>query len=532
MILRFAATLAALLLALAARPAEAITTHALLDSIQRTAFLYFWNEANPSNGLIRDRNQGWSPASIAAQGFGLSAICIGVDHGWVTRAAARQRVRTALQTYFNGPQGTTAGNGSTIGYKGLFYHFLHMNTARREWTSELSTIDTALLMAGVLDAMQYFDDPADPDEIQIRWLADTLYKRVDWNWARNGSQAIRHGWNPESGGQFLPHEWVGYNEAMILYILALGSPTHPPANGISAWRRWDDGYVWGTQYGQTYVLFPPLFGHQYSHCWVDFRYIQDEYMRRPDRGIDYFENSRRATYAARQYCIANPLGRAGYSGVEWGLTAGDGPAGYAARGAPPSQNDDGTITATAAISSLPFAPEIVIPTIHHFWDQYGPVMWGPYGFNDGWNLGQLWWGPDVIGIDQGPIIIMIENYLTGRVWSRFMAHPYVQTGLQRAGFLTNTAGVDPAATRAGLALSAGPNPFGDRATVRFSLPAPGPVRLAAFDVQGREVAQLASGVLAAGDHAIEWRTPERGGVYFLKLEHGGRSAVTRCVRTP
>lgn len=526
---RLTPLLVVLALSIPASRAQAITTPALLDSVQRTAFNYFWYETNPANGLTRDRNQSWSPASIASQGFGFSAICIGVDHGWVTRAAARNRVRTTLETYFSGPQGTATGNGSTIGYKGLFYHFLHMNTAKREWTSELSTIDTALLMAGVLEAMQYFDDPADTTEARIRWLADSLYKRVDWNWARNGSQGIRMGWFPESG--FLSNEWVGYNEAMILYILALGSPTYPPANLIGAWNRWTSGYAWNTQYGQTYVLFPPLFGHQYSHCWVDFRYIQDDYMR--FRGIDYFENSRRATYAQRAYCTANPLGRAGYSGVEWGLTAGDGPTGYIARGAPPSMNDDGTITPTAAISSLPFAPEIVIPTIHHFWDVYGGVMWGPYGFNDGFNLGALWWGTDVIGIDQGPIIVMIENYLTGRTWERFMANPYVQLGLQRANFQVNTLAAPPPAAGAGLELAASPNPFTQRTAVRFSLPVPGRVRLAAYDVQGREVALLADGERAAGAHTVEWSDPGLGGgVYFLRLDHGGRSEVRRCVRMP
>jgi hypothetical protein len=274
-----------------------------------------------------------------------------------------------------------------------------------------------------------------------------------------------------------------------------------------------------------------LFGHQYSHCWIDFRYIQDDYMRA--RNLDYFENSRRATYAARQYCIDNPLGRAGYSGVEWGLTAGDGPNGYAARGAPPSQNDDGTITPTAANSSMPFATESVIPTIHHFWDQYGPVMWGAYGFNDGFNLGQLWWGTDVIGIDLGPEIVMIENYLTGRTWERFMANPYVQLGLQRANFQVNTLAVDPPVGAQSFELALSPNPFTRAATVRFTLPQAGRVRLAAFDVQGREVARLVDGERAAGVQTVEWNAPGiEGGVYFLRVEHGGRSQTLRCVRMP
>ena len=305
------------LLALAARSAKAETVDAMLDSLQATSFQYFWNEANPSNGLIKDRDTPGSLCSIAAVGFGLSAICIGADHGWVTRSAAQARVRTTLETFWTGPQGTAASG--TIGYKGFFYHFLDMTTGMRAGGSELSTIDTALLLAGVLDTKMYFST-ADTEEVAIRALADSIYRRVDWEWSRNSTLGIMMGWQPTSGFSGFG-TWVGYNEASIMYILALGSPTHPI--GAYAWNTWVSGYSWQTQYGQTYIIFPPLFGHQYSQCWLDLRHANDNVNRQ--RGITYFENSRRATLAQRAYAIANPGHFTAYSDTLWGLTASDVP---------------------------------------------------------------------------------------------------------------------------------------------------------------------------------------------------------------
>ena len=332
-----------------AAPARAITTNALLDTLQHSAFQYFWTEANPANGLVKDRNTPGSVSSIAATGFGLSAICIGADHGWITRTAAQTRVLTTLQTFYNGPQSSAASG--TIGYQGLFYHWLDMNTARRTWDSELSTIDTALLFAGILDARQYFSSN-DPTDVQIRFLADTLYRRANWNFARNFDAGIYMGWKPGTGF-FNFGRWIGYNEAMILYVLAIGSPTKPIPP--SQWNNWTSGYDWSSWYGQSFVEFAPLFGHQYSHAWIDFRDIQDDYMR--SRGITYHENSRRASLAQHAYCVANPLGWVGYADSLWGITASDDPSGYLAHGAPPAESENGTIAPTAALSSIVFTPE-------------------------------------------------------------------------------------------------------------------------------------------------------------------------------
>ncbi len=415
-------------------PKEFADDDAFLTYLQRANFDYFWYEANPTNGLVPDRNTKTSPCSIAAVGFGLSAITVGIDHGWITREEGRSRIRLTLQTFWDKPQGSTSSGN--IGYRGWFYHFLDLRTATRTWSCELSSIDTALFLAGALHAREYFDGP-DPEEMAVRSLVDSLLGRVDWQWMRNGQNTLSMGWQPGSG--FLSSRWVGYNEGMVLYLLGLGASTNPlPA---ASWTAWTSGYAWRTNYGQSYVSFPPLFGHQYSHCWVDFRHVADSYMR--SKASTYFENSRRATLAQQAYCIANPGRFLGYNSNVWGITACDGPgtggiAGYNARGAPPAQNDDGTLAPTAVGGSVPFAPEICVPTLRNLYSQFRQKIWTGYGFRDAFNLRINWWDPDTLGLDQGPIVLMIENYRTERIWKRFMKAPEIQRGLELAGFLPVT----------------------------------------------------------------------------------------------
>jgi hypothetical protein len=510
---------------LMSRASGQITTEALLDTIQHTAFSFFWNEANASNGLIKDRSTSGSPASIASVGFGLSAVCIGVDHGWVSRTMARDRVMTTLRTFWYGSQGE--GDGF-IGLFGLFYHFLGMNTATRTWTSELSTIDTALLLAGIIDAREYFDGP-DSTETALRAMADSIYYRMNWNLMRNYNPGILMGYMPKPGGGFSGYgQWIGYNEASIMYILAMGSPTHPVS--YSGWQTWTGGYSWGTVYYQTYVIFPPLFGHQYSHCWIDYRNIQDDFMRA--KGITYFENSRRATLAQRAYSRENPGHFSGYSDSLWGITASDTPTGYNARGAPPPQNDDGTITPTAPISSIPFAPDSVLPAIRNMWNNYRGQLWTQYGFRDAFNLGKNWWDQDIIGIDQGPIIIMIENYRTGKVWERFMRNADVQRGLAAAHFLP-TSGVREESRPTGFGLEQNyPNPFNPTTTITFRLATASDVRLTVFDILGREVETLVEGFRPAG----EYRVPFNGnglasGAYLYRLRAGAVTQTRTMILT-
>jgi hypothetical protein len=414
-----------------ATPRPFTNDDSFLDYVQQTAFDYFWYEANPLNGLIRDHSDPAAAASIAAIGFGLSGIGIAVDHAWISRADASARVQSTLRTLWEAPQGTNLTG--TAGYKGWFYHFLDMDTAVRQANSELSSIDTALLLAGVLDAKQFFNR-ATSDETAIRLLADSIFNRMDWLWMMNRGNSLTHGWRPESG--FIGNRWTGYSEAMILYLLGLGAATNPVPS--TAWTAWTSTYTWQTVFGQSFIRFPPLFGHQYSHCWVDFRHNADSYMRAKDS--TYFENSRRATLAQREYCIANPSHFAGYSSNVWGLTACDGPGiapllPYAARGAPPPLNDDGTIAPTAAGGSLPFAPEYCVPALRLFYDQFRTNIWTGYGFRDAFNLRAGWWSPNIFAIDQGPILLMAENYRSGQVWRRFMQNPEIHRGLLAAGFV-------------------------------------------------------------------------------------------------
>jgi hypothetical protein len=402
-----------------------------LEYVQHTSFDYFWYGAKPANGLVPDRSAPGSFCSIAAVGFGLTAIGIAIDHGWITRTQAVARVLTTLNTFLNGPQGP--GSTGVIGYKGWFYHFLDMNTALRLASDvELSSIDTTLLLGGILYAKQYFNGPS-ADEVDIRAKADAIFNRVDWAFMSQGTNAVAMGWQPTTGFTSFGN-WIGYNEAMILYILGLGTTTNPlPA---SAWSRWTNGYPWGTFYGQTFVPFPPLFGHEYSHCWIDFRHLSDGYMN--SHNTTYFENSRRAALAEVAYCSTAP--HLGYSSTIWGLTACDGPnrdgyAGYAARGLPPGL-DDGTIAPTAAGGAMAFTPEYSLPTLRAFYASYRVHIWSEYGFRDAFNFEDNgWYDTDELGIDQGPIVVMIENYRTQRVWQLFMQNAEVQRGMQRAGFV-------------------------------------------------------------------------------------------------
>src|SRR6476660_4501409 len=264
------------------RPLTPLVEPVLIDLEERT-FRFFWDTANPRNGLVPDRYPTPSFASIAAVGFGLTSYPIGVERGYVTRAEARKRVLRTLRFLYNAPQGPQ--QFGVAGYKGFFYHFLDMKTGERFDDSELSTVDTALLLAGALFCQSYFDG-AHPEEVEIRQRVDQIYRRVDWTWAQPHAPAISLGWSPEDG--FLEYDWRGYNEAMLVYVLALASPTHPV--GTDAWKQWTSTYdaSWRTSFGQEYLSFAPLFGHQYSHVWLDFRQVQDAYMRK--RGIDYFEN--------------------------------------------------------------------------------------------------------------------------------------------------------------------------------------------------------------------------------------------------
>ena len=415
----------------------------MLDSIQHKTFLFFLNERHPEWGIVKDRTANWAPASIASTGFGIPSFAVGAERNWITREQAAQITLDILDFFAGSAQNADT---SATGYKGFYYHFLRMNTGTRAWRCELSSVDTGLLMMGIIFARNYYNLDNDVEN-QIRSKAAILLDRIDWNFMEmpdTGKYAgqISMGWLPEKGLHQMG--WSGYNEALFLYILAAGSGMENAEKGYDSWLS---SYKWMTPYeGFSHVAFPPLFGHQFSQAFIDFRGIADKYMK--EKGIDYFENSRRATYVQQQYAIDNPKGWAGYDSLCWGITASDGPGdtynfddkkflGYAGRGTSgPDYNyfDDGTIAPYGSLSSLPFAPEIVVPTIRYVNEKYGDRLWGRYGYYDSFNPTARWFNNDFIGIDEGPMLIMIENFRTGLVWNNVMKDPIIQKGLNRLGF--------------------------------------------------------------------------------------------------
>ena len=435
---------------------EFSTSAALLADLEKKSFLFFWETANPKNGLIPDRWPQHSRCSVAAVGFGLSACPIGIERGWITREQGRERVLTTLRFFANAPQGNQA-TGVT-GYKGFFYHFIDMQTGfRGDDTVELSSVDTALLLAGMLHCQSWFSGEH-ADEVEIRRLVDLIYGRVDWTWMQARGQAIAMGWFPENGGRFHGSDWKGYNEAMIVYLLALGSPTHPVA--ATAWNEWTSSYGFSSQFGsEPHVTYPCLFIHQFSHAWVDFRGMSDEYMR--GKGFDYAENSRRATLAQRNYAKANPKKLRGYSDKVWGVTATDGPGKFSgtvdglARSfswyegrTMNSAEDDGTISPYGAISSLPFTRAESEEAAMAMYAGWGKEIYGKYGFfafnptfvipaavKQGRVVADLGWiNTDFLGIEVGPLLLMLANARDGSVWKTMKANPYLLEGLRKAKF--------------------------------------------------------------------------------------------------
>jgi hypothetical protein len=413
-----------------------------LARLERDTFRYFADETNLENGLVRDSTRKGSPSSIAAVGFALTAYPIAVEREYLTRSEAVNRILATLRFFHDGPQGPSA---DTIGYKGFYYHFLEMKTGQRAGNSEISTIDTSYLIAGALTAAEYFNRDTE-SEREIRKLALALYERADWHWAQNGGLTVTHGWKPRT--EFIKYRWTGYCEALILYVLGLASPTFPlPQKSYRAWTR---TYKWKKLYGHEFLYAGPLFIHHLSHMWIDFRGIQDEYMKQ--KSIDYFENSRRAVYVQQAYAMRNPKKFAGYDRFSWGITASDGPGpairringrrirfhDYIARSVPYGP-DDGTLAPWAVASSLPFAPEIVLPSLERISNDY-PEMISKYGFKCSYNPtfnadGKKGWvSQGYYGLDQGPIVMMIENYRSEFIWRLMRRCPYIVNGLRRAGF--------------------------------------------------------------------------------------------------
>jgi hypothetical protein len=383
----------------------------LLDEVERASFLFFWEQANPETGLIKDRcnvraNDTSVGASIASVGFGLTAICIAEKRGYVSTADARLRVTQSLSYLWH----------KLPTHRGFFYHFANINTGERMWDSEVSSVDTALLLCGILTCRQHFQDKTISD------LAHAIFDRVDWTWLSEDTSLLPHGWTPETG--FLPYKWDFYSELMMMYLLGLGSQSHPlHSEAWFAWKRTVFEYD-----GLRYIgSFAPLFVHQFSQAWFDFRGKKDRY-------ADYFQNSVIATDVHRRFCLELSEQFPDYSNALWGITASDSAKGYVVWGGPPAMGPiDGTIVPAAAGGSIPFLPAETMRVLHTIRVHY-PNAWSRYGFVDAFNPLTGWYDTDVVGIDTGILMIMAENARTGFVWETFMKNPEAQRGMESAGF--------------------------------------------------------------------------------------------------
>jgi hypothetical protein len=385
---------------------------ALLEEVESSAFRFFWEQANPETGIVRDRCNAVTPdksdlGSIAALGFGLTALCIGDERRYVSHNEARNRALSALRFLWK----------KLPNHRGFFYHWANVNTGERLWDSEVSSVDTSILLCGILTCRQHFQHS------EISELALEIFNRVDWTWLSEDTRILPHGWTPENG--FLQYRWDNYSEMMMMYLLGLGSSSHPlPAETWTAWKRITFEYD-----GIRYIgSFAPLFVHQYSQAWFDFRSKRDQY-------TDYYQNSITATDVHRRFCLDLAAQFPDYSDDLWGITASDSPRGYVAWGGPPATGPiDGSIVPCAAGGSLPFLPQATVRVLQTIKNRYGQRAWTRYGFVDAFNPLTGWYDSDVIGIDTGITMLMAENARTGFVWKTFMKNPEAQRGMTRAGF--------------------------------------------------------------------------------------------------
>ena len=391
-------------------PILSVEDDQFLNEVESASFLYFWEQASPKTGMVKDRcnvhvdDQG-IVASIAATGFGLSALCIGEQRSYIARAAAVERVVAALRFLWKKlPQ-----------HRGFFYHFANIHTGERVWDSEVSSVDTAILLCGILTCREHFRHPG------ITELANLIFNRVDWTWLSEDTSLLPHGWTPELG--FLASRWDYYSELMMMYLLGLGSSAYPLKEETwNAWKRLTFEYE-----GMRYIgSFAPLFVHQYSQAWFDFRGKRDKY-------ADYFQNSVTATEVHRRFCLELGKQFPDYSEDLWGITASDSEQGYVIWGGPPAVGPiDGTVVPSATGGSLPFLPQATLRVLKTMRSRYAPA-WNKYGFVNAFNPLKNWYDPDVIGIDTGITMLMAENLRTGFVWDTFMKAPEAQRGMQRAG---------------------------------------------------------------------------------------------------
>ena len=404
-------------------PSDKMTDDEFIEIVMRKCFQYFVEASDRKTGLVQDRANNSRPpsetpekkykiASVAATGYYLSAFVLAAERGWVHKREAEERTLNTLRYFANEIENVN----------GFYYHFVHMDTGERAWKSELSSIDTALFMGGVFTASNYFKDNK-----EIQKLTDQIYRRIDWQWMLNGKKYLSMGWKPirnKPDGKFIEQYWDHYSESMIMYIMAIGSPTFPLSPQV-----WHDMHRPIKRYGKhVCIAYAPLFTHQYSHIWVDFR-------NKNDGNYDYFTNSVNATLANREFCIDMQELFPTYEEHVWGLTACDGPDGYKPYGGKPGfELHDGTVAPTAAGGSIAFTPELSKKALRTMYEKYTDRIWGYFGFCDSFNIKRDWFAEDVIAIDVGTMLLMMENERSGLMWEYFMKTKYIRKGMALIGF--------------------------------------------------------------------------------------------------
>ena len=497
----------------------------LIDMVQAYTFRYFWNFAHPTSGLARERNTSLQTVTSGGSGFGIMALLVGMERGYISRAQGIARLQKitdflaqADRFYGAWPHWMNGSTGNTIPFSAF--------------DDGGDLVETAFLVQGLLAARTYFDG-TDSVETALRARLTTLWEGVNWNWYRKLTQQVLFWhWSPNFGWQ-MNFPLRGFNEVHITYLLALASPTHPvPASlyangwaGGSPFLNGNSYYGWPLRLGSPYG--GPLFFAHYSYLGFDPRYKRDAY-------ANYFERNYHHTLINRQWCIENPLGHAGYSATSWGLTASDDPlVGYLAHEPGSSDRDNGTIAPTAALGSMPYTPEASLAALKHFYRERGHRLWGPMGFYDAYNDNEAWYARSYLAIDQGPIIVMLENYRSGLLWDLFMANPEIDDALTAAGFVPDTTRVGLEAAALPLPLTVYPQPAQAQVWVQWEQPQAGPFRLDLYDGQGRAVGRSRQGQAPAGPQesalSLDQLAP---GLYFLRLEAAGQRAWHKVLRTP
>ncbi len=504
---------------------------AFMDMIERATFRYFWQSAHPVSGLTRERSSSGDVCASGGTGFGLMAIPVGIERGYVTRISGTTRTLLILNFL----------DGMAEKHWGAYPHWIHGVTGQHVGflgpdDDTVDLVETSYLAEGLLTVRRYFDGPG-PEETEIRTLATQLWEAIDWTaFVPAGQSVLRWHRSPTTG--LSAANIAGWNECMITYLLAVASPTHPVPAALYhlGWARSGAMVLNQSYYGYPLSVGSayggPMFFAHYSFVGFDPRFKRDAY-------ANYYTHNRNHALVQVAYGAANPLGRTGYSAVAWGLTASDDPYGYSAHAA--YSNDNGTLTPTAAVASMPYVPQQSLAAARHFYGTYGATLWGFDGFKDAFHPGLGWTASDYIAIDQGPILLMIENYRSGLLWSRFMANPEIAPMLAALGFVADSSATtdapDVAATRPrALRLAASPNPSAGATAFALELPAAAEVQVEVFDLSGRRVTELRRGPLPAGRHALAWNGRAEGGgvlapgVYLARVHAGDATATTRIVR--